>query len=146
MDAVYQDYRETTVYFKDTDRFLSHRLTAGLNLTRPWGSAFTAVAGSHHLEDVDLHSLSVFGGLNLRLGRGLTLTLSGNVSRTHDLVSIAADAGATVEEILLSRQQLQTDYTYSTSISLSYSFGSIFNNVVNPRLGGGGMGMGMIMF
>lgn len=51
-----------------------------------------------------------------------------------------------VEEILLSRKQLQTDYTYSTSLSLSYSFGSIFNNLVNPRLGGGGIGIPIIVF
>ena len=63
-----------------------------------------------------------------------------------DLISVAADADATVEEILLSRRQLQTDYTYSTSVSLSYTFGSIFNNVVNPRLGGGGIGIPIIMF
>jgi hypothetical protein len=95
---------------------------------------------------VDLHHLSLFAGMSLRLGRGLTLTLSGNGSRVQDLISIAADAGDTIEEILLSRRQLQTDYTYSTSLSISYSFGSIFNNVVNPRLGGGGVGIPIIIF
>jgi len=70
----------------------------------------------------------------------------GDASRIQDLISVAADAELTVEEILLARRQLQTSYRYSTSISLSYSFGSIFNNVVNPRLGGGGVGIPIMMF
>ena len=78
------------------------------------------------------------------MGRGLSLSRSGSASRVKELISVAADAEDSVEEVLLRRRQMQTDYTYSTSISLSYSFGSIFNNIVNPRLGGGG-GMGMAM-
>jgi hypothetical protein len=146
IEGVYHDYREQTIYFKDHESFLTQSLSASLNLQRSWGNAFASVEGAHHLDDMDLHHLSVFAGMTLRLGRGLSLTLSGNASRTHDLISVAADAGDTVEEILLSRKQLQTDYTYSTSISLSYSFGSIFNNVVNPRLGGGGVGIPIVIF
>ena len=47
-------------------------------------------------------------------------------------------AGATPEEILVRQQQLATTYRYSINFGLSYSFGSIFNNVVNPRFGSGG--------
>ena len=41
--------------------------------------------------------------------------------------------GATQEEILLQRRQLGTAYQYYASIGFRYTFGSIFNNVVNPR-------------
>ena len=147
MEGVYNDYREETVYFKDKEGFLTQSLSASLNFQRPWGNAFAASEAGHHLDDIDFHHLSFFTGLSLRLGRGLTLTVSGNASRVQDLVSVAADAGDSIEEILLARRQLQTSYTYSTSLSLSYQFGSIFNNVVNPRLGGGGGGIPMmIMF
>jgi hypothetical protein len=63
-----------------------------------------------------------------------------------DLITVAQRAGESPEDILLRRRQLQTDYNYSTSISLSYMFGSVFNNIVNPRLGGGGIGIPMIIF
>jgi hypothetical protein len=33
-------------------------------------------------------------------------------------------------------RQLATSYTYFINLGLSYSFGSIFNNIVNPRFGG----------
>ena len=101
---------------------------------------------AHHLDDLDLHHLSIFGGVNIRLGRGLSLGVNGNASRVRDLISVAAGADATIEEVLLMRRQFQTDYTYSMSISLSYSFGSVFNNIVNPRLGGGGIGIPIMIF
>jgi hypothetical protein len=43
---------------------------------------------------------------------------------------------ASAEEILTRQRQLQTSFTYFTSFGFSYQFGSIFNNVVNPRFGG----------
>jgi hypothetical protein len=43
---------------------------------------------------------------------------------------------STLEEILLRRRQLATRYSYYGSVGLSYTFGSIFSNVVNPRFGG----------
>jgi hypothetical protein len=146
MEAVYQDYRDQTIYFKDEESFVTQSLSVSLSLNRPWGSAFTAMEGAHHIDDFDLHHVTLFGGVSVRLGRGLSLSLSGNASRVRDLVSVAAGADDSIEEVLLRRRQFQTDYRYSTSISLSYSFGSVFNNIVNPRLGGGGMGMPIIMY
>jgi len=53
----------------------------------------------------------------------------------HDQLSIAKGVGASLEEVLLRRKQLETNYNYYLSIGLSYTFGSIFTNVVNPRFG-----------
>jgi hypothetical protein len=43
----------------------------------------------------------------------------------------------TPEEILLRLRELQSGYEYRFSTGFTYSFGSLFNNVVNPRFGGG---------
>jgi len=51
-----------------------------------------------------------------------------------------AKGEASLEEILLRRKELATEYEYSLSIGLSFTFGSIYSNVVNPRFGGGGGG------
>lgn len=135
------DYREPTIYFKQDEAFWTQSLAASLNFTQPWGSAYTRLEGGHHLEDIDLHHVSIFGGITLRLSRGLRLNVNGSYSRIRDLISVAAIEDATPEEILLQRRQLRTDYDYRTSIGLSYTFGSIFNNIVNPRIeGGGGIG------
>jgi hypothetical protein len=52
----------------------------------------------------------------------------------RDQLSLAK-AVASDAEILLRLRQLATSYTYGGSLSLSYTFGSLFNNVVNPRMG-----------
>jgi hypothetical protein len=39
------------------------------------------------------------------------------------------------------QRQLATSYSYSVYFGVSYTFGSIFNNVVNPRFGSSGGGM-----
>ena len=45
-------------------------------------------------------------------------------------------------EIFAGVSQRATDFRYNASIGISYTFGSIYNNVVNTRLGGGGGGYG----
>jgi len=41
-----------------------------------------------------------------------------------------------LDELLLKRKELATEYAYSISMGLNYTFGSVFSNVVNPRFGG----------
>jgi hypothetical protein len=43
--------------------------------------------------------------------------------------------GASYEDILLMRKQLATSFEYYFYVGLSYTFGSIYSNVVNPRFG-----------
>ena len=57
-----------------------------------------------------------------------------NASRIRDQLSIPA-RGATDEEVLLRLRRLQSGYEYSLSVSLTYTFGSIFSSIVNPRFG-----------
>jgi hypothetical protein len=52
----------------------------------------------------------------------------------HDQLGLPK-GGASTEEILLQTKRLSTQYTYYSSFGLSYTFGSIYNNVVNPRFG-----------
>ena len=57
----------------------------------------------------------------------------------------ALAGAASTEEVLLRQRQLRTSFSYSTNFGFSYQFGSIFNNVVNPRFGGSG-GENFIIF
>ena len=57
-----------------------------------------------------------------------------NASRIRDQLSLPA-RGATDEEVLLRLRRLESSYEYSVSLSLTYTFGSIFSSIVNPRFG-----------
>jgi hypothetical protein len=71
--------------------------------------------------------------VNIKIAKGLTFDLHGGYSFIHDQVSLRK-GDASVEDILLNRKELSTTYQYGTSVGITYRFGSIYNNVVNPRL------------
>ncbi|MFH1940991.1 MAG: hypothetical protein ABIL68_02710 [bacterium] len=52
----------------------------------------------------------------------------------HDQIFLGR-GGASLEEVLLRRKQLQTRYDYSIEFGFGYSFGSLNNRVVNPVFG-----------
>ena len=89
--------------------------------------------------------MTLSGNVNVRLFRGFSIRMSGNYSWIRDQLFVAA-GGATDEQILLRQRQLETGYRYFTSFGIEYQFGSIFNNVVNPRFGSAGGGGGMFFF
>lgn len=137
----YRRYREETIYDKISENLLNESLSVTLELKEKWGTISTSLAGSHYFHDFSKYKMNLFANFSIRLFKGLSLNLFGSASKIHDQLSLPK-GGASFEEILLRRRELATSYSYFASVGLSYSFGSIFSNVVNPRFGnGGGRGM-----
>ncbi len=134
-------YYEETIFDKTFETLSNQSLSISLDLKQPWGSINASVEGSHYLHDFKKKRVSVFAGLSLRLLEGLSLNLFGNYSRLNDQLALRKGR-ASQEEVLLQRRQLATNYSYWGFIGLSYTFGSIYNNIVNPRFGDGGGGDG----
>ena len=68
--------------------------------------------------------------------RARAVDLGGGQRVADPRPDLAARAAAPrQEEILLRLRELQSDYEYGFSISLTYTFGSIFSSIVNPRFG-----------
>ncbi len=126
------DYVEETIYDKTRESVFLEGLEIELDLVKPWGSIGFDVEGRHYFHDASLNKLLTRGSISLNLVEGLSLNLSGRYAMIHDQLSLAKGE-ATDEEVLLHRRQLETSYSYYFSAGLSYSFGSIYNNVVNPR-------------
>jgi hypothetical protein len=85
--------------------------------------------------DVKKNHVSAYGDVSLNLFRGLSLSLSSSVESIRDQITLPA-VEATSEEVLVNQRQLATSYRYSMFFGVSYSFGSIFSPIVNPRFGG----------
>jgi hypothetical protein len=132
-------YTDTTIYNKTRENLLDEYVSLWYATTQPWGNSFVGAKGSNYLADFGKNRMSFFGGLTLRIVKGLALTFDGSYSRIHDQISLAKE-GASDEEVLLQLRQLRTSYSYSMYVGLGYTFGSVFNNVVNPRLERGGAG------
>jgi hypothetical protein len=133
----YHRYREVTIFGKLREQLLDHRAEVGLSLRQPWGSANAELNFSQYLNTPSKYSLGLDGGAEIRLFKGFTVNFFGEYSRTRDQIYLPLGEAST-EEILLRQRQLLTGYQYFFNFGLGYSFGSIFNNIVNPRFGGGG--------
>ncbi|MBN2682576.1 MAG: hypothetical protein JXR58_08710 [Bacteroidales bacterium] len=127
-------YNDTTIYDKIEEKLYLQSLSAAIGFVQPWGSINASVYGSHYLHDLDLNEFGIWGSLSFRVFKGLSVYLSGNLSFIHNQLSLPK-MGATEEEVLLRQKQLATQYSYYIYGGISYTFGSIYNNVVNPRFG-----------
>jgi hypothetical protein len=128
----YANYRDTTIFNRLKETRPLHSLTAALSATQPWGSVNASLTGSNYLNDWSKNRLSISTGCSIRIVRGLQLDLFGGYSRVRDQLSLEK-AGISDEERLLRLKQLKTSYFYNAFMGLSYTFGSKFNNIVNPR-------------
>jgi hypothetical protein len=125
-------YNEITLYDKMRENLMNEQLSVSLYRTEKWGSLSASLSGSHYLHDLNKNNLSLYTSVSLRLFEGFSLSLTGDVSRIHDQLSLPR-RNASDEDVLLRRKQLATQYSYYSSIGFTYTFGSIYSNVVNPR-------------
>ncbi|MEX2270693.1 MAG: hypothetical protein WD690_04450 [Vicinamibacterales bacterium] len=134
------NYEEVTIFDKLEETVPEHSIGTELGLRQPWGSAGASMSFSQHLNNLDRNKLSLFGHADVRLFKGFSFNIFGDYSRIRDQINLRK-GDATVDEVLLRQRQLFTGYRYYVSFGISYRFGSIFNNVVNPRFGGSGGGI-----
>jgi hypothetical protein len=129
------DYREETIYGKLHEERIQQSLETQMSMRQRWGTLGASVDVASFVPDVAKNHVSGYGDISLNLFRGLSLNLSSNVEWVRDQISLPAEE-ATSEEVLVNQRQLATSYRYYLYFGVSYSFGSIFSPIVNPRFGG----------
>jgi hypothetical protein len=135
LGVVHYDYIEETIFGKTSELVYDHSLQTDFTTVAPWGTAEFAVETAQYLTDPDQWRLMLNGRLEFRIIRGLNFNVRANWAAIRDQRYLPAE-GQTDEEILLEQMALATDSRSSISFGFSYTFGSIFNNVVNPRFTG----------
>ena len=132
-------YDEVTIFSKTEETKWDQAVMTSLDLRQPFGSIEVTVEAAHYFGDAGKYRLSMFASNELRITRGLSLRLNGSYQVLHDQLYLRLGQ-ASNEEIIARQRQLATAYRYSLFTGITYRFGSINNNVVNPRFGGGGGG------
>ena len=127
------NYLQPTIYEQMEETLYNQALQASVRIRQPWGSIYTQLVGSHYLHDFSKRRVEFYSSANLRLVEGLSLNFSGNFNIINDQLFLPKGE-ASLEDILLQQRRLATNYQVWGSIGLSYTFGSIYNNVVNTRL------------
>ena len=127
-------YNEITLFDKFSDTLGRHEFQATLDQRQPWGTLQAFAEFGQYLHDLSKYRLEAGGEISIRIARGLSLNVEGSASRVRDQLSLPR-RDATEEEVLLRLRELQSGFEVDFSIGITYTFGSIFNNIVNPRFG-----------
>ena len=126
------DWREITIFGETKETRPAHALSAGYATNQPWGETSLSADLSQYLHDTSRYRAAFSADVEIQLFRGLSFDAGGSYARVHDQLSIPA-RNATPQEIFLRLRELQTSYEFDFRVGINYRFGSIFNNVVNPR-------------
>jgi hypothetical protein len=132
LGARYNNYYDTTVFNRLDDQLAFHELTIGGTVKENWGNFSSTVTYQNFLHDFSLNSISLWMNLKIRLFKGFSWRFNGSFNILNNQVNIASQ-GASKEDLLLQQQQLGSGYTYYMNTGINYSFGSMYNSVVNPR-------------
>ncbi|MBN2482230.1 MAG: hypothetical protein JXB19_10840 [Bacteroidales bacterium] len=139
---IYNNYIDTTIYEKTSENLFQQTLDIALQVQQSWGSANVSLGTSNYLHDFSKNQIELDGYIRLRLFKGFSLNINGSVAFIHDQIELEKGS-VSDEDLYLRLRALETAYRYEGSVGITYTFGSIFNNIVNPRFGsGGGFGGG----
>lgn len=126
------EYNEETIYDKMKESHLAELLLIELELIQPWGEISLGMEGRHYFYDFSKNRLSMEADLSVRLTKNLSVFCDIESQLIHDQLYLPK-GDASIEDILLRRRKLATTYQIDGRLGLRFTFGSIFNNVVNER-------------
>jgi hypothetical protein len=136
---VRNSYEDTTWRNKSTEWLLQQNLSFDINFTQKWGSVTGSLYWSNYFFNWKWNNYGLFGHGQFRVVKGLNLNFFGGFSIIHDQVELPK-GNATQTQVLIRQRILRNTSDYFIGCGISYQFGSIYNNVVNPRLGQAGGG------
>ena len=137
-------YYDTTVFNKLRETLPVQVFSTAFSQKQTWGSVNAGVDAVSYLSDLARRKLTYSVGGDVRIVKGLSVNFYTVYQSIHDQFYIPKE-GITRDRALLRQSQQSTRFSQFFFVGLNYSFGSVLNNVVNPRFGGGDGG-GMMFF
>jgi len=134
--ASFRIYNDSTIYDQVEELLWQQSLQIAYQVQEKWGSVNVSLEGSNFFHDFSKNRIEFGGFISIRIFKGLSVRVRGSVGRINDQLSLVKGS-ASEAEILLQLQELQTSYHVEGGLGLTYTFGSIYNNIVNPRFGNG---------
>ena len=134
-------YYDTTVFNKLKETLPVQVFSTAFSQRQTWGSLNAGVDAVSYLSDLGRRKLSYSLGGDVRIFKGLSVNFYTVYQSIHDQFYIPKE-GITRDKALLRQSQQSTRFSQFFFVGLNYSFGSVLNNVVNPRFGSGDGGGG----
>ena len=130
----YSNYIDTSIYNIVREHRFMHELRIAYQVQEKWGSVNVSLSGSSYLHDFSKNSIQLDGFVRIRILKGLSVSLNGEAAYINDRLNQRKGELSEAERLLRLKQQA-TSFEIGTSLSINYTFGSIYSNVVNPRFG-----------
>ncbi|MCU0438217.1 MAG: hypothetical protein MUC49_09885 [Raineya sp.] len=113
-----------------------YRLDGILTLTQPWGTIEAGVGGHQFYTEKDLYRFDGYLNVNWRVFEGFNFYMWSGASYIKDQDLYLPKGSIDRNAVLLQGAILPTNFSYYAYFGVSYTFGSINNSVVNPRMNG----------
>jgi hypothetical protein len=137
VDIRRNSYYDTTIYNKKAEWLSGQNISANLSLNQKWGTISAGITYRNFFNDWRFYNISFNTFMDVRLTGNLSFNVYAFPSIVRDQVFLPK-GNATADDILSRRRQLQTNYNFFMGFGITYRFGSILNNFVNPRFNSGG--------
>ena len=125
-------YNDTTIYNKLNESLAGNQLSVAYMVQEKWGSITSSVTGTAYFHDFSQNSLRFYTSVDVRLFKGFSFYFSGNLSLIRNQLNLVK-GDASDADILLQQRNIASSYTYWGNAGFTYTFGSIYNSIVNPR-------------
>ena len=129
----WQHYQDSTIFDRLEDTFGSQSLAVEIRFRRNWGNFFSTIRGSHFLDNPKRNRLSVDNSASVRIWKGLTVQLNVEFNIIRDQINLPKGE-ASLEDVILQQRAIAKSYDLFVGTGINYTFGSIFNNILNTRL------------
>lgn len=126
------DYIEETVYDRTEETHVAELLIMELEFIQPWGEVNIVAQGKNYFYDFTKNRLTLESDFSVRLSKNLSVFANIESTLIHDQLYLPK-GDASLEDILLRRRKLATTYEIGGRFGIRFTFGSIYNNVVNER-------------
>lgn len=132
--AVNVEYKKMTIFGETEELLWEHNLSLGGSTKQKWGTLSGEITYRSFLHDVELYEFNFNVNSRFRVTKGLSFNVDCSYNITNNQINIAAEE-VDDGDFLLGQKQMPSGYNFSVSVGFSYSFGSIYNAIVNPRFG-----------
>lgn len=130
------NYIDTTIYNKAREDLGVQMLNIAFQVQKKWGFINLLLTGSNYFHDFSKNRIELISSVNLRIFKGLSLQINGGIAHINDQLNLKKGDISEAERLLQLRE-LATRYRIEGGIEITYTFGSIYNNIVNPRFSSG---------
>ncbi len=140
------NYIDSGYYDKPEHLLFEHSLSLNIGFLQKWGNvnleaSYNNFLNSFSLNNVkikgrDINTFSIGGNFEVRIIKGLSLDVSANANFTKGVYPNIPRKFFSRDDLLTNTRQYPTEKGLYTYFGINYRFGSIYNNVVNPRFNG----------